>query len=428
MTATVIQSVRARQILDSRGRPTVEAEVALAGGARGVASAPAGASRGAAEAFELRDGDPAHFDGRGVHAAVANVNGEIARALAGAEALDQGRVDGRMRELDGEPQLSRLGGNAVLAVSIAVARAGAVATGTPLYRRLAELTGTTEPTMPMPMDNILSGGLHAGRGMDVQDFLVIPVGASGYGEALEWACRVREAAARLCGEAGITTLLADEGGLSPGFARSTDALDLMVRAFEAAGLRSGEDVAIGLDIASSSLVDEAGRYRLERAGTTLSSSEMIDLLEDWARRYPIVSVEDGLHEEDWVYWPALKRRLGHLQLIGDDLFATQPSRIARGIAEGAANAALIKINQNGTLSGTIEAMATAREGGLATIVAARSGETEETFIADLAVGSAAGQIKIGSVRNSERLAKYNRLLRIEEDRMPFAGFRRESWA
>jgi enolase len=422
VSATTIQAVFARQILDSRGRPTVEAEVSLTGGASGRASAPSGASRGAAEAFELRDGDPERFEGRGVTRAVAGVNGEIGTLLTGRDALDQRGLDQAMRDLDGTAQLSHLGGNAILAVSIAVARAGTAATGQPLFRRLGELAGVSEPMLPMPMVNVLSGGLHAGRGMDVQDFLVIPVGAHSYGEALEWALRVRAAAAALCQEAGLTTLLADEGGLSPGFADGAEALTLMVRAFERAGLRPGEETAIALDIAASSLTDAAGRYVFRRAGRVLDSPAMIEMLADWTARFPVVSIEDGLGEEDWTAWPKLTRRLGHIQLVGDDLFATQADRIARGVREGAGNAALIKINQNGTLSGTLDALAAARAGGFATVVSARSGETEDPFIADLAVGVAGGQIKIGSVRTSERMAKYNQLLRLEEDGLPFARF------
>ena len=422
MSVGAIHNIHARQVFDSRGRPTVEAEVTLAGGASGRASAPSGASRGAAEAFELRDGDVARFEGRGVSRAVIGVNHEIAPALIGRDALDQNALDQAMREMDGTAQLTRLGGNAILAVSIALARAGAAATGQPLFRRLADLAGVTQPTMPMPMVNILSGGLHAGRGMDVQDFLVIPVGARSYGEALEWSLRVRAAATALCAEAGLPTLLADEGGLSPGLADGADALTLMVRAFERAGLRPGEDAAIALDIAASSLADAEGRYVFRRAGRLLGSPEMIELLADWTARFPIVSIEDGLGEEDWAAWPELTRRLGHVQLVGDDLFVTQADRIARGVREGAANAALIKINQNGTLSGTLEALAAARAGGFATVISARSGETEDPFIADLAVGVAGGQIKIGSVRTSERMAKYNQLLRLEEEALPFAGF------
>lgn len=419
---TAIRSVLARQILDSRGRPTVEAEVTLANGASGRASVPSGASRGAAEAFERRDGDPGRFEGRGVLGAVAAVNGEISAAVVGHGAVDQRGLDSLMRELDGTPELSRLGANAILAVSLATVRASATALGQPLHWRLADLAGVTAPTLPMPMVNILSGGLHASRGMDVQDFLMIPVAAATYGQALEWTLRVRSAAGSLCEQAGLPTLLADEGGLAPGFADGADALTLLVRAFERAGLRPGEDVAIALDIAASSLTDAEGGYVFHRADRVLDSAAMIDLLADWTARFPIVSIEDGLGEEDWAAWPLLTRRLGHIQLVGDDLFATQADRIGRGIQSGAGNAALIKINQNGTLSGTLDAIAAAWTGGFATVISARSGETEDAFIADLAVGVAGGQIKIGSTRTSERMAKYNQLLRLEEEGFAFAGF------
>ena len=419
MTATTIASIHARQILDSRGRPTVEAEIGLASGVSARASAPSGASTGKAEAVELRDGGDG-WEGRGVVGAVANVRDEIAPLLVGHDVLNQAELDTRMREADGTPNLSRLGGNATLAVSLAAARAAAFAQRQPLFRRIAELAGT-EPTMPLPMANILSGGLHAGRGMDVQDFLAMPVGASSYTQALDWICRVRSAATKLCAEQGLPTLLADEGGLSPGFERSEDALDLMVRAFEAAGRRPGEDVAITLDIASSSLVDGTGAYPFHRLGLSFSSGEMIELQAGWVAHYPIVSIEDGLGEDDWANWPAMTERLKHIQLVGDDLFATQPDRIRRGIDNKIANASLIKVNQNGTVSGTLEAIATARSAGYATVISARSGETEDDFLADLAVGVAGGQIKIGSVRNSERMAKYNQLLRIEEAGLPWAG-------
>jgi enolase len=421
LSATSIAGIRARQILDSRGRPTLEAEVQLRGGSLGRASVPSGASTGAAEARELRDGDPAQYEGRGVRKAADNVMGEIRALLAGRDALDQRGIDSAMRALDGTPRLARLGGNAVLAVSLATLRAGADATGEPLHRRIATLMGTAQPTLPMPMVNILSGGLHAGRGMDVQDFLVIPVGAASYTQALDWVSRVRSAAAELLAARGITTLLADEGGLSPGFERSRTALDLMVAALERARLRPSEDAAIALDIASSSLVDAQRRYAFARLGRTYSSEEMIEELRGWLRDYPIVSIEDGLHEEDWASWPRLTRELGEIQLVGDDLFCTQPARIARGIAAGAANCVLVKVNQNGDFSGACDAIAEARRGGYATVISARSGETEDAFIADFAVGSAGGQIKVGSVRSSERLAKYNQLLRIEEDGLPFAG-------
>jgi enolase len=423
LSASTIQSVFARMILDSRGRPTVEADVRLAGGVHGRAAAPSGASRGAAEAVELRDGDPDLFEGLGVGRAVAGVNGEIAAALIGRDAADQRGLDALMVALDGSPQLARLGGNAILAVSIAAARAGAEALGQTLHRRLGDLAGVAEPALPTPMVNILSGGLHASGGMDVQDFLAVPVGARGYGEALAWALRVRAAAAALCQAGGFTTLLADEGGLCPGLADGADALTLMVRAIEHAGLRPGEDVAIALDIAASSLAEPDGRYRLRRAGLVLDSRAMIALLADWTARFPIISIEDGLGEEDWDAWPALTTRLGHIQLVGDDLFATQPARIVKGAAAGAANAVLIKVNQNGTLTGTLDALAAARAAGFATVISARSGETEDPFIADLATGVAGGQIKIGSVRTSERMAKYNQLLRLEERVTAFSRFR-----
>lgn len=420
MISTRIKDVRAREILDSRGRPTVEAEVWLEGGAMGMASAPAGASRGAAEAHELRDGGERH-GGRGVRAAVKSVETEIRGALAGRDVLDQRGLDTAMRTLDGTPQIERLGGNATVAVSMAALRAGAAATGTKLHTHIATQAGVSQPTMPMPMINILSGGLHAGRGMDVQDFLMIPVGASSYAEALEWTSRVRNAAATLASEQGITTLLADEGGLSPGFSESRDALQFMVYAFERAGLRPGEDVAIALDIASSSLVDDQGHYQFARQNRVLDSGQLIDELVAWTRDFPIVSIEDGLAEEDWGHWPALTQRLAHIQMVGDDLFCTHPARVAKGRALGVANAALIKINQAGTFSDATDAIAEARSGAYATVISARSGETEDSFLADFAVGVAGGQIKIGSVRNSERLAKYNQLLRISEDDLPFAG-------
>jgi len=408
-----IASVYARQILDSRGRPTVEAEVVLAGGATGRACAPSGASTGRYEAHELRDGDSSSFQGRGVGRAVAAVRERIAPTLKHRPALDQEACDDAMRELDGSPQLTRLGGNAVLAVSLAVCRAAAAHRGVPLYAHIAELAGSP-PSMPLPMTNILSGGAHASRGMDIQDFLVIPVGAGSYSQALDMITRVRAEAARLMAERGLPVLLADEGGLSPGFADPREALGLMLDSFGAAGLRAGEDAAIALDIAASEL-NSSGGYQLARLDRRLSSGEMAAYVRDLvASHRAIVSVEDPLDQDDWETWRELTTALAGIQVVGDDLFATNPARIARGIRVAAANAVLIKPNQNGTLSGTLEAMAIARRAGYALIVSARSGETEDSFIADLAVGTGAGQIKIGSVRSSERLAKYNQLLRIEE--------------
>jgi enolase len=402
----------------------VGARVRLVGGAEGQALVPSGASTGAREAHELRDGDPGRRGGLGVLRAVAHVNGEIRDAVMGLEAGDQNRIDAAMRSLDGTPTLSRLGANAVLAVSLAVARAGAAAAGLPLYRHIARLYGAAEPNLPMPMVNILSGGLHAAHGMDIQDFLVIPVGAATYAQALDWSLAVRLSAAELMAARGLSILIADEGGLSPGFADSREALTLMVQAIEAAGLRPGEDAAIALDVAASGLVQADGRYTFVRAGESLNADELIDRLAAWTADFPIISVEDGLGEDDGEHWPALTERLAHIQIVGDDLFCTNPFAIAIAHARDhrLANAALIKVNQAGTLSAAIAATWNALEGGMGAIVSARSGETEDDFIADLAVGTGAGQIKIGSLRGAERLSKYTRLSRIEaEAGLPFAG-------
>jgi enolase len=412
---TRIRSLHARQILDSRGHPTVEVDVILADGSFGRASVPSGASVGAAEAHELRDGDPTRYAGLGVLKAVANVHGEIRVALREFDGCEQSALDARLRELDGTPQLRRLGANATLAVSIAVCRAAARARGQALYERIGELAQVARPMLPLPMTNILSGGLHAGRGMDVQDFLAIPLRADSLHEAIHLIARVRSAATEVARERGLPTLLADEGGLGPGLATSRAALQLMVASIERAGLRPGEDMAIAIDVAASSLKQPDGSYRLAREGRDCARGEMIAMLEDWLREFPIISIEDGLDEEDWVGWKELSERLGkRLQLVGDDLFATNPERLGRGVREGIANGVLIKANQNGTLSGTLEVVAQAKAAGYATIISARSGETEDTFIADLAVGVAAGQIKIGSLRTSGTVAKYNQLLRIEE--------------
>lgn len=415
-----IAEVRARQILDSRGRPTIEADVRLEDGSAGRACAPSGASRGRYEAWELRDQDPDHYDGLGVRKAVANANTELAAAILGQEGTAQEQVDQLMRDVDGTPSLQRLGANAILAISMALARAAADHRKILLHQYIAELAGTAM-SMPMPMTNILSGGAHARRGMDIQDFLVIPVGAGSYSEALEMISRVRLAATSLMTEQGLTTLLADEGGLSPGFGTAEQAMELMIRSFEAAGLRPGEDAAIALDVAASELFEQ-GAYQLAGEGRALSGPEMTAFISDLARRFPIISIEDPLEQDDWENWRILTSELPNVQIVGDDLFVTNVERIRHGIAQGVANAALIKLNQNGTVSGTIAAAAAARSAGYAAVVSARSGETEDTFIADLSVGLGTGQIKIGSVRSSERLAKYNQLLRIEEGaELPFAG-------
>jgi enolase len=420
---THIRSLHARQILDSRGRPTVEVDVSLADGSCGRASVPSGASTGAAEAHELRDGDPARYGGLGVLKAVANVNGEIAESLRELEASEQSVIDARLCELDGTPQLRRLGANATLGVSIAVCRAVASARGQALYERIAELARVDRPTLPLPMTNILSGGKHAGQGMDLQDFLAIPMRADSLGEAIHLLARVRSAATEVARARGLSTLLADEGGLGPGLATSRAALELMVACIEQAGLRPGEDMAIAVDVAASSLKQPDGSYLLAREGRTCARAEMISMMGDWLRAFPVISIEDGLDEEDWIGWKELGAQLDRsVQLVGDDLFATNPERLARGVREGIANGILIKANQNGTLSGTLEVIAQAKAAAYATIVSARSGETEDAFMADIAVGAAAGQIKIGSLRTSSTVAKYNQLLRIEEQSgAAFAG-------
>lgn len=423
MANPTISSVHARQILDSRGRPTVEVDVLLSDGSQGRAAVPSGASTGAAEAHELRDGDANYYEGRGVLNAVAHVNGEISQALAGKPAFEQNAIDALLLDLDGSAQLKRLGANAILGCSLAVCRSSAVSARQPLYQRIAELAGITTLSMPMPMVNILSGGLHAGRGMDVQDFLAIPASATSIEEAIHNVARMRSAAARVMERRGLTTLLADEGGLSPGLKTGREALELMVAAAEEADLEPGKDMVIAIDVAASSLKGPNGSYRFAKEGRDLHSDQVIEMLDGWVRDFPIASIEDGLDEEDWQGWTKLTALLGNqVRLIGDDLFSTNLARVQRGISSSVANGVLVKVNQNGTLSGTLEVIALARRNGYAPVVSARSGETEDDFIADLAVGTAAGQIKIGSVRCSDRLSKYNQLLRIEEQsRAAFAG-------
>jgi enolase len=419
-----IRTLRAREIFDSRGRPTIEVDAMLDDGSLGRASVPSGASTGTAEAHELRDGDPARYGGLGVRKAAANVNGEIAQALVGTAGVDQRRLDERLRQLDGTPQLTRLGANATLGVSLAVCRAVAASRGQPLYERIAELAGV-RPIMPLPMTNILSGGLHAGRGMDVQDFLAVPVSAASIDDAIHLVARVRTAATELLRERGLPTLLADEGGLSPGCETGRAALQLMIESIERASLRPGKDIALAIDLAATALKASSSRYRLAREGRELDSAAMIAMIEDWIREFPVVSIEDGLDEEDWRGWKLLTERLSDkVQLVGDDLFTTNAQRLAHGIDEGIGNGVLIKANQNGTLTGTLDVIAQAKAAGYATIVSARSGETEDAFMSDLAVGAAAGQIKIGSLRTSNTVAKYNQLLRIaEQSGAPFATAR-----
>ncbi|XVQ06460.1 phosphopyruvate hydratase [Spirillospora sp. CA-255316] len=420
---STIAQVHARQVLDSRGRPTVEVDVQTSGGVLGRAAVPSGASTGTHEAWELRDGGP-HFGGLGVGTAVNNVNQAIAAAVVGLDCSDQAAVDDTLVQLDGTAQLRHLGANAVLGVSLAVARAAAISQRLPLYRWLAHLAGIASPTLPMPMVNILSGGLHARHGMDVQDFLAVPLSAASLQEAIVMVSDVRAAAQAAIADRGLSTLLADEGGLSPGFATSKEALELMVESIERAGYAPGRDLAIAIDVAAHGLWDPETRdYDFVREGHRRSSGDVVDLVTSWVEEYPVVSVEDALDEEDWQGWTNLTRRLGgRVNLIGDDLFTTNSTRLQRGVDQKAANGVLVKVNQNGTLSGTLTVIAAARENHFVPVVSARSGETEDPFISDLAVGTAAGQIKIGSLRCSDRMAKYNQLIRIAEDEtVAFAG-------
>ena len=386
----------------------------LVDGTVAKASVPSGASTGATEAHELRDGNASLYQGRGVLQAVTNVETVIADTLRGTDSRDQRKIDNLLCELDGTENLSKLGANATLAVSLASCRAAAVAQNKHLYQWIAELFGNNNPTIPRPMVNILSGGLHARGRMDIQDFLFVPGSADSFSETLHACELVRAAADEIAVERGLTTLIADEGGLSPNFANGEEALSMMVESFTRAGLTAGVHAFIALDLAASTLWSKEHGYRFRRAGHSFSSTDMIDILESWANHFPILSVEDLLDQEDWPAWKELTERLGNtMQIVGDDLFTTNISRLRRGIDGRIANSILIKPNQNGTLSGTLEVIREAKTNGYATIVSARSGETDDSFIADLAVGTSAGQIKVGSLRGSERLSKYNRLLWIE---------------
>jgi enolase len=410
MGSAAIADVKGRRVWDSRGRPTVEVEVALAGGARGRAIAPAGASRGTHEAVDLRDGGP-RLGGMDVAGALANVNGPMARALAGLDARDQRAVDAALVALDGTPTKARLGGNATIACSLAVLHAAAADAGEPLWRYLA---AGAPVTLPLPEIQIFGGGAHAGRRVDIQDFMVMPLGAGRFDAALAMVAEVYRAAGALMGEAGKLAGVADEGGWWPAFDTNEEALDWLVRAIERAGFAPGADVAISLDVAASEF-GRAGRYRLGLEGRDLDSDGMIELLLGWLARYPIVSVEDPLAEDDAEGMARFTRAVaGRVQVIGDDFLVTNAARVAAAAAAGACNAALIKPNQAGTVSETRDALEAARRAGWATIVSARSGETEDVSIAHLAVGWNAGQLKVGSFARSERMAKWNEVLRIEE--------------
>jgi len=419
-----IARVRGREILDSRGNPTVEVEVETSRGAIGRAAVPSGASTGSREALELRDGDPKRYGGKGVQRAVANVNGELAKTAVGRPLgglAEQAALDAALVALDGTETKSRLGANALLGVSLAAAHAAAAASGIPLYRFLG---GADAALLPAPMMNVINGGAHADNTVDLQEFMLFPVGAPSFSEALRWGAETFHALKKILSAQGLATAVGDEGGFAPNLKSNREAIELVLRAIEAAGYRPGEQIAIALDPAASEFHRD-GRYVLEGEGSVKSTDEMIAFWEEWVTRYPIVSIEDGLGESDWDGWRKLTQRLGaRTQLVGDDLFVTNPKILSEGIAKRVANAILIKVNQIGTLSETLEAIRTARAAGYAAVVSHRSGETEDTTIADLAVGSGCGQIKTGSLSRSDRIAKYNRLLRIESElggRARYAG-------
>ncbi len=414
-----IERIQGRQILDSRGNPTVEVDVTLASGARGRAAVPSGASTGQREALELRDGDKTRFKGKGVSRAVGHVNGEIGRTLAGFEG-DQRALDRRLVELDGTPNKGRLGANALLGVSMAAAKAAAAEAGQPLYAYLAALGGGAprEWRLPVPMMNILNGGAHADTNVDFQEFMVVPAGLPSFAEALRAGAEIFHALRDILKQRGHTTGVGDEGGFAPSLSSNQEAVEVVLEAVQTAGYRAGQDVHLAIDVAASELWTDAGggRYVFAKSdGRARTADELIALYEDWVRQYPIISIEDGLAEGDWAGWKALTARLGdRVQLVGDDIFVTNPVIIKRGIDEHVSNALLVKLNQIGTVTETLDAVAMAQGAGWATVISHRSGETEDTTIADLAVGTSAGQIKTGSASRTDRVAKYNQLLRIEE--------------
>jgi enolase len=412
MPLTNISDIHARQVLDSRGNPTVEAEVILGDGSHGRAIVPSGASTGEHEAVELRDGDKKRFSGKGVLKAVANVNGEIAEALFDFDAADQRNLDRKLIELDGTPTKSRLGANAILAVSMACARAAASSFALPVYRYL----GGPANTLPVPMMNILNGGAHADNNVDFQEFMVLPVGATSFSEALRWGVEVFHTLKAVLKKRGYNTSVGDEGGFAPSLKSNVEAIELVVEAIEQAGYKPGKQVAIALDPAASEFYKD-GKYVFKKSDkSTKSSEQMVKYFAKWVKDYPIVSLEDGLAEEDWDGWQMLTKELGgKIQLVGDDIFVTNVDFLRKGIDQGVANSILIKVNQIGTVSETLDAIDLARRNGYTSVISHRSGETEDTFIADLAVATGVGQIKTGSASRTDRISKYNQLLRIEEE-------------
>ncbi len=415
-----IEIVFAREIMDSRGNPTIEVEVGLSDSGWGRAAVPSGASTGEFEALELRDGDSKRYSGKGVLKAVENVNNSIGPAITGMDPFDQSLIDKTMIELDGTPNKGKLGANAILGVSLAVARAAADSLGIPLYRYIG---GTKACRLPMPMMNILNGGKHAANNLDLQEFMIVPKGAENFREALRIGSEVFHSLARVLSDKGLSTGVGDEGGFAPDLKSNDQGMEMILHGIEKAGYRPGEDVVLAIDAAASSFYKD-GRYVFMMSDQSERDSEMmIEFYADWAKRYPVFSVEDGLDENDWGGWKILTQRLGdQIQIVGDDLFVTNPDRIARGIKEGSANAVLVKLNQIGTLTETLQAIEMAHRTGWKTIISHRSGETEDAFIADLSVAAGSGQIKTGSLSRSERICKYNRLLRIEEELGEVATF------
>jgi enolase len=418
---TAITAIRGRQIVDSRGNPTVEVDVTLEDGSFGRAAVPSGASTGAHEAVELRDNDKSRWGGKGVEKAVESVNGELAEALTGHDAEDQGEIDASMIALDGTDNKGRLGANAILGVSLACAKAAAASAGFPLYRYIGDSTANM---LPVPMMNILNGGAHADNPIDFQEFMIMPVGAPSFAEALRCGAEVFHALKSALHQAGLSTAVGDEGGFAPNIGSAREALDFIIRAVDTAGYRMGSDVLLALDPAASEYFRD-GAYRLQGEGLTLTPEQMVDYFEQLVRDYPIASIEDGMAEDDWTGWKLITERLGdRIQLVGDDLFVTNVKRLSRGIEEGIANSILIKVNQIGTLTETIAAVRLAQGHDYTAVMSHRSGETEDSTIADLAVGLCTGQIKTGSLARSDRVAKYNQLLRIEEglgDRAVYPG-------
>ncbi len=420
---TTIEEVIAREILDSRGNPTVQVEVILMGGARGVAAVPSGASTGAHEAVELRDGDKSRYGGKGVLNAVNNIHDAISDAIIGLDATDQTTLDELMIALDGTPNKGKLGANALLGVSLAIAKAAANAHNQPLYRYLG---GVSARTLPVPMMNILNGGKHADNSTDMQEYMILPVGAPTFREGLRWCAEIYQGLKKVLHGRKLNTNVGDEGGFAPSLGSNREALEVIVDAIDSAGYKPGVDIFLGMDPAASEFY-ENGKYVLAREGRTLTSKEMVDLYEQWINEYPIVTIEDGLAEDDWDGWAQLRQRLGNrIQLVGDDLFVTNTKRLKRGIVEHSANSILIKLNQIGTLTETMAAIEMAKRASFTAVVSHRSGETEDTTIADLVVATNAGQIKTGAPARSERVAKYNRLLVIEDElgdeTAQYAGF------